>query len=597
MVQCILGHTVASAEWACVSFVSGSVEDDFDLYVVDAVHDRTGYKILEFRYPALAGDLQVKDRLSTSGLLLGAVFFAASLTPSLLPRPPLMQGVVSGLSFAAGYGLAVAGLALWHYMQLPTPAATAARGLKGVAVAICAAMLAASLWQAAHWQTSIRELMGMAPSPGANPLLVLVVAAATFLLALGLARLFRSSSRAVYRRLERHTPPRAARVLAVAISVALFWAAVDGVLFRFLLHAADRSFQELDALIDYELPRPSRPDQVGSPASLVAWEDLGRQGRSFVATGPGAAELGMFFAAPMPAPIRVYVGLNSANSPEERARLALRELIRVGGFERSTLLLVTPTGTGWVDPAGLDTFEYLHRGDIATVAAQYSYLNSPLALMTEAAYGAEMARALFEAVYGYWRGLPADSRPRLYLYGLSLGALNSNLSFDLYDIIDEPFHGALWSGPPFRQRTWQMVTAERAPGSPPWLPQFRDGSVVRFMNQHGGLGEGQSDWGRFRIAFLQYGSDPITFFAPGAAWRAPDWLSDPRAPDVSSELRWFPVVTMLQLAVDMLVGTAPPGFGHEYAAADYIDAWLALTEPAGWSEEDLARLHALFAAR
>ena len=96
------------------------------------------------------------------------------------------------------------------------------------------------------------------------------------------------------------------------------------------------------------------------------------------------------------APVRVYVGLNSADSPEERAQMALDELKRAGGFERSVLLLVTPTGTGWVDPAGQDPVEYLHRGDIATVTVQYSYLNSPLALMTQAQYGAETARALFQ---------------------------------------------------------------------------------------------------------------------------------------------------------------------------------------------------------
>ena len=274
--------------------------------------------------------------------------------------------------------------------------------------------------------------------------------------------------------------------------------------------------------------------------------------------------------------------------------MALEELKRAGGFERSTLLLVTPTGTGWVDPASQATVEYLHRGDIATVAAQYSYLNSPLALLTEAAYGAEMARALFREIYGYWSSLPRDARPKLYLHGLSLGSLNSDLSFDFFDIIDDPFEGALWSGPPFRSETWRRVTTQRDPGSPAWLPQFKDGAVVRFMNQEQGLDQGGAEWGSFRIAFLQYASDPITFFSPGSAWREPDWMREPRGPDVSPDLRWFPVVTMLQLAADMMVGSAPEGFGHEYAAIHYIDAWHALTEPPGWTEPELERLRALF---
>jgi uncharacterized membrane protein len=397
--------------------------------------------------------------------------------------------------------------------------------------------------------------------------------------------------------LRRYVPDRLSHLTGIVVAVVLFWSVIDGVLMTTLLRVADRSFQQLDALIDDELPRPTRPLQTGSAASLVTWEDLGRQGRLFVAGGPTAEDLSTYFDTELPAPIRVYVGLNSAETSEQRARLALEELKRAGGFERSILLLVTPTGTGWVDPSSQHTFEYLHRGDVATVAAQYSYLNSPLTLMTAPDYGVEAARAMFTEIYGYWRTLPKDSRPTLYLRGLSLGSLNSDLSFDLYDIIDDPFHGALWSGPPFRSDTWRRITAQRDPGTPAWLPEFRGGAVIRFMNQEHGLDRGAAEWGAFRIAFLQYASDPITFFSPDIAWFEPDWMREPRGPDVSPDLRWFPIVTMLQLAADMVVGTAPKGFGHEYAPEHYIDAWLALTEPAGWTASDVERLKDFFRSR
>ncbi len=117
------------------------------------------------------------------------------------------------------------------------------------------------------------------------------------------------------------------------------------------------------------------------------------------------------------------------------------------------------------------------------------------------------------------------------------------------------------------------------------------------MNQDGVTGGKGNAWGKFRILFLQYPSDPITFFSPAAAWHAPDWMDKPRGKDVSPSLRWFPVVTMLQLGIDMAVGTAPEGFGHTIAATDYIEAWLALTEPPGWDEAGLARLRAMFEAR
>ena len=48
--------------------------------------------------------------LCTVGVLLGTLFLSVSLSPSLLPRPFAVQGVLSGLSFAFGYGLGVAGL-------------------------------------------------------------------------------------------------------------------------------------------------------------------------------------------------------------------------------------------------------------------------------------------------------------------------------------------------------------------------------------------------------------------------------------------------------------------------------------------------------
>ncbi|MFN0129388.1 MAG: alpha/beta hydrolase [Verrucomicrobiales bacterium] len=533
--------------------------------------------------------MSLLNRLHGVGLLIGAVFFAFSLTPSLLPRPFLIQGLISGLSLSAGYGLGVGLAWLWSFLQLRMPKPEVSRWAMRVGAAGCLILVGSFLWRASRWQASLRELMGLESSSTLPPILVVPVAALVFLLLLGLAKCFRWVVGLVSSRLERHVPKRISRMAAWGVAFILFWGIINGLLVRMAMRVIDRSFQHLDALIEDDLPLPQRPEQTGSAPSLVAWDDLGRQGRRFVAGGPTAEDLTAFFGKPTPAPIRVYVGLNSADSPEKRAQLALKELVRAGGFDRSVLVLVTPTGTGWVDPGSQDTVEYLHRGDIASVAAQYSYLNSPLALLTDAAYGAETAKLMFATIYGHWRSLPKTDRPRLFLSGLSLGSLNSDLSFTLYDIIDDPFSGALWSGPPFRHETWVHAKTHRDAGSSAWLPQFRNGNVIRFMNHHDSAP--QSDgWGSFRIIFLQYPSDPITFFNPQSAWRQPDWMDLPRGPDVSPELRWFPVVTMLQVAADMMVGTAPAGFGHEYAPADYLEAWRALSDPPDWSESESARL-------
>ncbi len=126
-------------------------------------------------------------------------------------------------------------------------------------------------------------------------------------------------------------------------------------------------------------------------------------------------------------PIRGYVGMRSASNNQERAKLALEELKRVGGFERSNLIIATPTGNGWHDRGAVDSLEYLHAGDTAMVSMQYSYLPSWLILITEPNRSTNSAKALFDEIYGYWTTLPKDARPKLYLYGMSLGDLAPKL--------------------------------------------------------------------------------------------------------------------------------------------------------------------------
>ena len=250
------------------------------------------------------------------------------------------------------------------------------------------------------------------------------------------------------------------------------------------------------------------------------------------------------------------------------------------------LVVAVPTGTGWMDPAGMDTLEYLHAGDVATVAVQYSYLTSLISILVEPGYGEETGRALFRAVYDHWTALPRDARPRLYLYGLSLGAISSEQSVRLHEVLADPIQGALWVGPPFPSPGWRSATDEREPGSPAWLPRFGDGSFVRFTNQENALDIPGAHWGPMRVVYLQYASDPIVFFEPAAFWRAPAWMAEPRGPDVSPELRWYPIVTVLQLLLDMAVGLMVPiGHGHLYAHAHYIDAWQAVTDPEGWTPD------------
>ncbi|SDI49541.1 Alpha/beta-hydrolase family protein [Mesorhizobium muleiense] len=332
---------------------------------------------------------------SAAGLLIGTLFFAASLTPTLLPRTFVTQGVLSGCSFAAGYGLGVFGRWLADYLELPKPTGRILQAIKLVAAATCILVAVAFLCQASEWQNSIRQLMRLEPVDTAHPLKIGLIALLTFVLLILLARLFQVTFLFTSRMLGRIVPKRVSYVIGIAAAAALFWTVVNGVFFRVALHAADSSFQAFDELIEPETQQPADPSKTGSDTSLIEWDELGRAGREFIATGPTSKDLSSFLGMDAREPIRVYVGLRSAETAEERAKLALEELKRVGGFDRSVLIVVMPTGTGWIDPAAMDTVEYLHGGDVASVAMQYPYLTSWLSLLVEPGYGAEAARNLF----------------------------------------------------------------------------------------------------------------------------------------------------------------------------------------------------------
>lgn len=541
--------------------------------------------------------LRLWNSFSATGLLVGTLLFAASLTPSLVPRNYLTQGVLSGICLAIGYGIGILLLWTWVYLQLPRFNPRLRRISKAIGTVICLVILLTFLWRTAEWQNSIRTLMHMKPVETAHPYYVAALAFTTFVFLIALARLFKLVLNATSLRTQRIAPKRISYLVGGIVAVILFWTAAEGVLFRFGLHTMDSSFRALDELIVADTPKPTDPLKTGSSASLVSWQDLGRQGRSFISTGPTKDDIAQFRGQDAKEPIRVYVGLNAASTAAERAKLALNELIRAGGFERSTLVIITPTGTGWVDSESMDPVEYLQNGDIASVALQYSYLASWLSLLVEPDYGSESARALFREVYGYWTKMPKDHRPKLYLSGLSLGALSSEQSTELFEIIGDPYQGAVWSGPPFPSRIWRAMTAARNPGSPAWLPTVGDGSYVRFTSQTNALDLPGAHWGPMRIVYLQYASDPITFFKSSSLFTRPDWMDNPRGPDVSPEFRWYPVVTFLQLVLDMAMGTTTPmGYGHVYAGEHYIDAWREVVAPEGWSDEDIKRLKEKFRA-
>lgn len=535
-------------------------------------------------------------RISVLGLSLGLLFFAASLTPSLIPRPVLMQGALAGFLMALGYLTGVILTGIWRFLGIPETKGGGRAAVSLLMILGSLALLTMALVTSRYDQNDLRGLMNMKLLEDSHIGTVLGTAIGLFFLLFLLGRLMAVATRWVKSRMPARLPPRVAVVLSLALVALISWNIANGVIARGALNAADRSLQELDTLIDPELPVPTDPLRSGSAASLMPWWTLGAKGRAFVAGGAAIGEISDFHGGkPAQTPIRVYAGLNSADDVDARAALVLEEMKRVGAFDRAYLILATPTGRGWIDPAAVDPLEIIHRGDTAIVGMQYSYLMSPLAVLVEPDRSPESAAAVAGLVHDHWVQLPPETRPKLFLHGLSLGSYGSEQALSPLKLIDNPIDGALWSGPTFNNPLWQTLTRSRNPDTPAWLPRIGKGEVVRFTMQENALVRPGETWGRSRFVYLQYASDPITFFEVASAFRPPEWMVGQRGPDVSDRFRWYPLVTMLQLAVDMAISTkVPDGFGHLFAAEHYIDAWLALTDPEDWQDSDTERLKERF---
>lgn len=537
-----------------------------------------------------------RHQISIIGVSLGLLFFAASLTPSLIPRSAVIQGLLGGITIATGYLFSVILLLFWDYLGLPGFKGNLLRKAGSILFLGCFFTFMVALYQLRDSQNELRALMGMEAVGASHELTVIGLALFIFVLLFLLGRMIVIGKRYLQAKMPRRLPPRVAISLSLVLVALISWNLANGVIARGMIDFSDQALQELDAIIDPELPVPEDKLRSGSSASLIAWETLGAQGRRFIAGGYSATEINdISGGAPTKQPIRIYAGLNSAENEDERANLVLREMLRVGAFNRSVLVVVTPTGSGWIDSAAVDPLEVLHRGDTSIVGMQYSYLLSPLALYVEPERAPASAVALVNTIYNYWRELPENKRPRLYLHGLSLGSYGSERALSPLNIIDDPPNGALWSGPTFANPVWKDLTRQRNPGSPVWLPTVGDSRTARFTNQANALEIPGSSWARMRLVFLQYPSDPITFFELGSAFRSPTWMQYQRAPDVLDGLRWYPLITILQLAFDMLIATdVPKGFGHVFAAEHYIDAWVALTDPKDWPPKEVERLKAVF---
>jgi uncharacterized membrane protein len=534
------------------------------------------------------GDVRTSPPVSATGLVLAWLGYLVSLTPTMVPRTTAVQVVMSTLLPLTGYalGAGVGALArrltgdrglLDHNVVLRRVAIVALVLAGGAAVALTPAAL--------QWQTDLASAAGWGLPTW--PIVVVVAPLLTVLLVL-VGRALRLTSRVLGEMWQRWVswPPASSALGAATLGLLLVGvlAALLALLYRaYVAQDADTTGQQ----------QPQSQLRSGGPESLVPWETLGRQGRDFVADGPSASDIEGFSGEQALEPIRTYVGMRQAETPEARAELLVEEVRRAGGFERSAVVVVVTSGLGSVHPVSARTLEYVANGDVALAATQYSAVPSWFTGLLDPSGAVDEASALVAAFSQAVSEIPEPDRPELYLNGESLGAVGSQDVFvgQSPQQVVESFDGVLWVGTPATS-TLLDEWASFPDGTPPWEPVVGDGSVARFAASGPRVDVDDSTWGPRRILFLHSATDPVAYLE-GSLWRTrPGWIGQSRYDTVPERMAWWPLFTWEQMLIDFTTnGIVPPGFGHNYSDS-HATGWAAVLNRDGWDEATVARLAA-----
>jgi uncharacterized membrane protein len=526
-----------------------------------------------------------------TGTAVGMVFLWLSLTPSLLPRGPLFQGLVSGGGGAIGYGIGVFAVWMVRYMLSQPTSRHAPRWAWPLLAGIGLVGLVVMIVFFHRWQDDVRDLMGVPRLKWFNYPQAALIAVIVLFIFVEIGQLIGKLVRFLVGQLGRVAPPRVSFVVVVGLLLALSIFIFNGVVVRASMRTLNDTFASVNDELDPDHPAPKTALRSGGPGSLVTWDSLGHQGRTFVASGPTVEKLTAFNGSPAAEPIRAYAGKDSQRSIKATAELAAKELERTGGLKRKIVAVATTTGTGWINEAEAESLEYMFNGDTAIVSMQYSYLPSWLSFLVDKENARQAGMDLFEAVDERVRQLPESERPKIVVFGESLGSFGGEAPFLSPNNVIARTNGALFSGPTFNNTMWNDVTYNRDEGSPEWLPIYDHGKNVRFSARaETDLARPKDPWSTPRVVYLQHASDPITWWSPDLLFSEPDWLKERRGYDVSPEMNWIPVITFLQVSADMAVAVdVPDGHGHRYVK-DVVNAWAAVTQPPGWTPEKTEKL-------
>ncbi len=214
------------------------------------------------------------------------------------------------------------------------------------------------------------------------------------------------------------------------------------------------------------------------------------------------------------------------------ANTLVQQWVDAGGRGDEAVLIAVPTGSGWID-AGAVAAIGERVGRMHTITPRYASTQSWRAFVTDRGAAGRASVAIVAAVTAALDSVPAQHRPRIILYGQSLGAIGAEAARVWADNHRPGTVSAtVLSGVP------ADTIAPHAHGSP-------------------------------RIVVAN-ATDPVTTWSPAEIWRAPSRPSETvTVGRPTRHVPWLPVVTFVQNSAD-LAGSldGPAGVGHRYSGSD-----------------------------
>ncbi|GAB20778.1 hypothetical protein GOEFS_132_00090 [Gordonia effusa NBRC 100432] len=222
----------------------------------------------------------------------------------------------------------------------------------------------------------------------------------------------------------------------------------------------------------------------------------------------------------------LYGSLDSDRSIEQRARDVVANWVADGGLTRSAVVIAVPTGSGWIDTSAVNGFRMRFGKDLPILGLQYAAVSSWRAFVSDRDAAGRAAIALVAEVDAAMHNIERAHRPKLVLYGQSLGAIGADAA-----------------------RVW---ASEHGVEVAQTIEVGVPGDSVPFRAT-----------GR---TVLANASDPVPRWSPTLLWRPARMTDDTQVIGRRGHhVPWLPVVSFIQTSVDLLGAlNVPAGDGHRY---------------------------------